>query len=268
MLRVSILGLMASSAIALNDLSATEGWGYHSDIGPKNWYTINSQFELCRSGLQQSPINLVNPHKQSIFPLEFNYLTEELVVADDMVTQLTLDNELYELSLGRGIQVNLSNPQQSLKWRGQKYRLIQYHFHTPAQHEINGQKYPLEIEFVHQGAAGRVLLLSVLVEYGKENSDLAAIAAYLPKREAKPTPVAGIYLSPLHLIPKHHSYFSYTGSLTVPPCIEGIEWIVMSTPLTASKNSIERILKAGEYNARPVQALHARLVNLNYLPTP
>lgn len=119
----------------------------------------------------------------------------------------------------------------------------------------------MEIHFVHQGANGTLAVIGVFVRNGKENAAFKEIVAHLPKREGDIMTVNDKYLNPNDLLPIRQDYYSFAGSLTTPPCTQGVQWIVMAEPITASAVQIAKLKRAiGNANARPVQALHDRPV--------
>ncbi len=138
----------------------------------------------------------------------------------------------------------------------QSYRLVQYHVHSPSEHHVEGKRYPLEIHFVHKHADGLLAVVGVLVEEGQEvGAEAEAVAAvweHLPATKGGHAEL-DIEVDPIDLLPKHHDYFFYSGSLTTPPCTEHVRWHVLATPLPMSAAHIASFKAIYSDNARPIQ---------------
>ena len=158
------------------------------------------------------------------------------------------------------MQLNFhTDPRESISLNGKDYKLVQFHIHTPSEHLWHGQSFAMEIHFVHQGENGELAVIGVFVKGGAENSALQKIVNNLPERNGIEQTINGEQINPADLLPAKHDYYSYAGSLTTPPCSEGVQWIVLSEPITASPAQILKIRKAAKgANARPMQALNER----------
>ena len=216
-------------------------WGYAGKHGPAHWGEVAA---TCQVGQQQSPVNIhTQKAKKGTLPA--------LAVHWDKATGEVVNN-------GHTIQVNLP-PGGYLELDGTRYDLAQFHFHTPSEHQLNGKSSPLEIHFVHNTAEGKLAVVGAMVKTGAENAALKPLFAKLPAtQEAKNQ----LEVDPAALLPAKLEYFTYQGSLTTPPCSEGVRWMVLETPIAASKAQIDAFRKLFPQNARPIQPLHARSIEL------
>ncbi len=218
-------------------------WGYNKEIGPDRWANISSAFASCKTGYNQSPINIVAAKNTHLEKITFDYPT----------TQGTLLNN------GHTIQFSPMN-KQFLYNEKESYQLIQFHFHSPSENLIDGQSYPLEAHFVHEDTNGQILVLAVLYQEGKENKTLKKLWDKLPNLAT--TSHEMNHFNIRNLIPEHFEYYRFSGSLTTPPCTEGITWIVTDQHPTLSKEQIAQFyqLMGGPTN-RPIQPIHGRIIN-------
>jgi carbonic anhydrase len=217
-------------------------WSYQGQEGTAHWGMLSQAYMTCEAGSHQSPIDITMPrHTKSQEHLVFQYQS---------ATVRALDN-------GHTIQVNVP-PGSDLHLNGKTYRLGQFHFHDPSEHRLDGRTFPLEMHLVHQDAKGHVAVIAVLVEAGAPNESLAAIWTMLPTKVGE----AGSErtLHPQGLLPASTHHFSYHGSLTTPPCTEGVQWIVLRDPITMSAEQIGQFISVIGRNARPIQPLHGRWI--------
>jgi carbonic anhydrase len=201
---------------------------------------LSQAYMACESGSHQSPIDIsMQRHAQQQERLVFHYQSG---------LARALDN-------GHTIQVNVP-PGNELHLNGLTYYLSQFHFHDPSEHHVDGRTYPMEIHLVHQDRKGHVVVIGVFVETGSQNQSLADIWAMLPMNAGE---VGSEHpFTPQDLIPSNSHHFSYHGSLTTPPCTEGVQWIVLRDPISMSVQQIAQFASIVGHNARPVQPLHGR----------
>ena len=207
---------------------------------------------LCASGAQQSPVDLVDAIEADTPPVGFNWS----VTRGGTVT-----------NTGSTLEVDLSLSG-SLETQGQSYTLKGFHFHTPSEHTIEGRKFPLEIHLVHETEAGALAIVGVLVQEGPPLDQLDPIWATTPVRPGAAQVLFEI--DPLRLIPGDRTHYLYEGSTTTPPCSETATWIVMASPISASRAQIEAYLQLFSSNARPVQPLNRRYIlkSRSFTPPP
>jgi len=221
----------------------TPHWSYEGEEGPEHWASISKEFETCESGVRQSPIDLVSRTIEvGLDDLELDWKPSDLAIIDN----------------GHTIQANIPAGNTSVI-DGVVYDLVQFHFHKPSEHEVKGEAFPMELHFVHKNAAGGLAVIGVLLTVGEPNPAYDILWAAQP--EAKPAEgesnkVAGFDLTKL-LPPDLHAW-RYPGSLTTPPCTEGVSWNVLATPAAVSQHQIDEFRY--DHNARPVQEIGDRLV--------
>lgn len=217
-------------------------WDYAGKIGPEHWATLSPQYQEC-AGKNQSPVDIEQSITADLTPPQFHYHSGGLE---------TLNN-------GHTLQTNYA-PGNSLIVDGKTFELKQFHAHAPSENRINGKSYPMEIHLVHADRDGNLAVVAVMLSEGAENPALKNAWAQLPQHVGDKHKLAAAVATE-DLLPTHRSYYRYEGSLTTPPCTEGVRWLVMQQPVTASKAQIAQFVRVlGHPNNRPVQALNARLV--------
>lgn len=218
-------------------------WTYEGRGAPENWGELSEEFKVCESGVNQSPINIDNVIDGQLKPLNINIHTH---------AQKIINN-------GHSIQINV-NDDDDFSIDGSTYQLKQFHFHSPSENEIKGKQYPLELHFVHSKDDGEIAVLAIMLEEGAVNSAIEQILKNIPK-ERNQEKELGSNIDLTALYPKDKSYYRFSGSLTTPPCSEGVVWLVMKESIFASKEQIQQFQKAlGHSNNRPIQPLHGRLI--------
>lgn len=155
---------------------------------------------------------------------------------------------------GHGIQVNVANAG-GFVMGDHRYDLLQFHFHTPAEHLLQGRRFPLEAHFVHRRDDGMLGVIGVFVQEGAPNPILQPVLDELAGRTG-----AAARLDISGLLPRERTYYRYAGSLTTPPCSEAVDWVVMEQPITASRDQIATLVRYYADNARPVQPLYRRFI--------
>lgn len=237
--------LLAFSVTSLAASEKAPSWAYEGATGPQNWGELSADFNLCRQGRNQSPINIQNTIDAELPELVFNYDS----------------SPLREINNGHTIQQNVE-PGSTLKIPAHEssYELKQFHFHSPSEHTINGQSYPMEVHFVHANADGALAVVGVLFEEGDENSELSKLWSYMPKN-AGDTSEQSIGIEETNLLPSTREYYYYSGSLTTPPCSEGVSWVVLKKPVQVSSAQIRQFKeRMGQATNRPVQPHNARII--------
>lgn len=231
-----------ASAQPLKKKHTEEHWSYSGTSGPTFWGRLSEKNRLCERGSDQSPIDLKDALPGEGDTLRFEYFP----------SPVTLRNT------GHTIQVDVQNGSSFQNGRG-RYELKQYHFHTPSEHTRAGKSFPMEIHLVHANDEGKLAVVGVWVELGSRNAALDAVFQNLP---AKPGSVSveGLLLNPTALLPRRGGYYVYPGSLTTPPCSEGVSWHMLKTPIQISRAQLDAFRKVFKMNARPVQPLRDRVL--------
>ena len=236
----SVMGVILLGGVA-QVMAAS--WPYQGDTGPAHWGELTQDFFRCKQGSQQSPINIVT---QNVEHANTSRITPAYHASLAQV-----------INTGHTIQVNLTDAGGIVAPDG-RYKLLQFHFHTPSEETLDGQAFPLDMHLVHQDAAGQLEVLTLLIKEGKPNVALQAMFARLPSHPGESYLMAGF--DPSHLFPSSLAHFSFEGSLTTPPCSEGVTWRVMQTPIEMSGRQIQAFHQQFKMNARPTQDLNGRTV--------
>ena len=231
------IGLLSSTlAVA----APAPHWEYTGEKGAAHWSEVDPSFATCALGHQQSPINIDHAVKADLPALAFHYGNAAPTIWNN----------------GHTVQVNLPAGN-TVDVGGQSYELLQFHFHTPSEELIKGKSMPMVVHFVHKNAAGDLGVVAVLIQAGQANPALSPVFDHLPRAGEKIS-VDGLSLDLSALLPKTLGYYDFTGSLTTPPCSEGVHWMVLKSPITLSAAQIEAFRKLVGSNARPVQPLNGR----------
>lgn len=216
-------------------------FGYSGAKGPSHWGGISEHWGACSAGRNQSPVNLTRLIEADLPPIEVNYATFGAEV----------------INTSHSIQVNY-RPGSTLKVDGRSFTLLQFHFHTPSEHHVDDRDFPIEAHLVHQDEQGSLAVVGVLFEFGPPNDLINLIAAAMPAGPGQRSPL-GNNLTAQGLLPASRHYYRYNGSLTTPPCSEGVLWIIMRERLTVSRDQVAGFERAlGFANNRPIQPANAR----------
>lgn len=216
-------------------------WGYIGEGNPENWGNLSSTYSACKAGLEQSPIDLAGGIGAEVPNLEIKYNAIPLKI----------------LNNGHTIQVNAS-PGNSIMLEGEEYSLLQFHFHHPSEHTVDGKEYPMEVHFVHQNAKGELAVLGVFFTEGQENRAFMPVWKAMPTEKTSEQSIRDVQVNLTQMLPSDRDSYRYFGSLTTPPCSEIVRWIVFETPLELSSTQIEQFRQIFPLNARPTQPLNRR----------
>jgi carbonic anhydrase len=227
-------------------------WSYEGATGPAHWAELDPGCTVCGEGKAQSPVNLVPATAQEGSHAKLDYSTTSLRIAQHEHVTSLLDN-------GHTIQVTVDEGSTFTTGRG-IYQLVQFHFHTPSEHTVDGRSFPMEIHFVHQSADGHLAVIGIFYVEGPANENLAKLIAHFPAGSGQSAhlPAEKIDLD-LHL-PTDRAAYTYIGSLTTPPCTEGVEWYVLREPMPASREQLAAFAERLHKNHRPLQPLNGRTI--------
>ncbi|MGE7624065.1 carbonic anhydrase [Viridibacillus sp. NPDC096237] len=222
-------------------------WSYEEDIGPNNWANLDPSFSMCGKGMEQSPINI---------DLEDVVLDKNLgdIKFDYQPTKFTIMNN------GHTIQANDASRKNSIVINGEKYTFLRMHFHNPSEHQINGHHFAMEAHLVHENSKGQKAVLGILINPGKENKLLTEFWSKLPPKVTEADIPLNNAIDLTNFLPIDKKVYRYSGSLTTPPCSEGIIWSVMEQPIEMSEAQIDAFSSIISNNNRPVQPLNNRKV--------
>lgn len=218
-------------------------WQYSGAYGPANWAEMRKDYALCGRGQRQSPIDIVATRLQAQPRLQFDYRSAPLRIVND----------------GHTVRVRFANGSRLLIG-GHAETLQQFHFHIPGGDQVRGEAFPMAMHFLHKSRSGQLVALVVLFRLGARNEALAALLPKMPEAGQPERVLPDTRFNPADLLPASKAYYVYDGSLTAPPCTEGVRWIVMQQPLELSAAQLARLSELFPNNARPVQPLHGRVV--------
>jgi carbonic anhydrase len=217
-------------------------WSYGGQTGPQAWGRLKPEFRQCAVGQRQSPIDIREGIALDLEAVQFNYQPGSFSVVD------TGHTVQVEVAAGNSIEVN-----------GRRYLLQQFHFHRPSEERIDGRQFEMDVHLVHRDAEGRLAVVAVLLERGAAQPLLQTVWNNLPLEKHEPFAGRG-ELDPGQLLPADRRYYTYMGSLTTPPCTEGVLWLVMQQPLTVSAQQIDIFSRLYPMNARPIQRAAGRMI--------
>lgn len=240
------LGIAAITILSASSYNYHATWSYSGKTGPEYWGDLKKEYQMCKIGKNQSPIDIKTNSLQTfdtnLKPFKIKYLGKGYEVINN----------------GHTIKVKTEG-KNCIKVDGIKFKLAQFHFHTPSENTINGKHFPMEAHFVHLDKNGNITVLAVMFKIGKENKSLNKMLAVLPTKVGEENKVMG-NLNPMELLPKNKAYYRFNGSLTTPPCSEGVRWIVFKTPVEISQAQYEKMHAVMGTNNRPVQPINARVI--------
>lgn len=217
-------------------------WAYQGPSGPEHWHELSPEFKQCGTGQRQSPIDIREGIPVELDPIQFDYKLSAFRVIDN----------------GHTVQVNVESGNRILV-NGRRYELVQFHFHRPSEERLNGRQFEMVAHLVHKDLEGKLAVIAVLIEEGKGHPIVQQVWNNLPLE--KRTEQAGMQgLDLQQLLPEDRRYVTYMGSITTPPCTEGVLWMVMKKPVSVSAQQIAIFSRLYPMNARPVQPLGDRLI--------
>lgn len=217
-------------------------WSYEGESGPANWSKINVDWAKCGNGNRQSPIDIRDGMKVELEQISFDYHPSSFSVVDN----------------GHTVQVGVSGGNY-ITVQNRMFELQQFHFHRPSEERINGKAFEMVVHLVHRDAEGRLAVLALLLERGAPQATIQTVWNNLPLEKFE-TMQPTILLDPAEMLPARRDYYTYMGSLTSPPCSEGVLWLVMKQPVQASPAQMALFSRLYPLNARPVQAGNGRII--------
>jgi carbonic anhydrase len=217
-------------------------WDYAGSGGPEAWARIEPQFAKCASGVRQSPIDIRDGIKVELDPVLFDYRPSAFRVVDN----------------GHTVQVNVA-PGNMIEVMGRRYELQQFHFHRPSEERIDGKPFDMVAHLVHKDGEGRLAVVAVLLERGSAQAVVQSVWNNLPLEKGDEVNARGT-LNVADLLPPTRGYYTYMGSLTTPPCSEGVLWMVMKSPVPISADQLAIFARLYPMNARPIQSASGRLI--------
>jgi len=246
LLSLSVLGIcvgLSAAAGAQQSAPAGAAWGYYGKTGPLNWGKLDPAYSACSKGKQQSPIDIRGAKvDKALQPIEFHYLSGPVKL----------------LNNGHTVRIDVA-PGSYIVFNGVRYDLVEFHFHHPAEDLVAGKLADLQIDLVHKSGDGHLAIIGVRVNEGAVNGSLAALWPSLPQTPGATASLED-YFNPLGLLPPDRSYWTYLGSITVPPCTEGVRWIAMQNSTELAQDQIQTFARLYPDDARQPQPLHGRKI--------
>ena len=240
-LLTSILGLLVLPTFSAAQESRPPHWSYSGSDDPKHWGKLDPSYSACSLGHTESPINITHAKPADLPALKLDYRAVALNIIDN----------------GHTIEVNYV-PGSTLTVGDKTYTLKQFHFHHPSEEHVNGKRFPLAVHLVHSDPDGHLAVVAVLFEEGTANPLIDALWKNIPSEKEKAQDVPAVSVRAQDLLPSEHGYFTFSGSLTTPPCTEGVTWYVLKSHATVSAAQIETFAKIYPKNARPIQPTNGR----------
>ncbi|UCV18754.1 carbonic anhydrase [Ferribacterium limneticum] len=217
-------------------------WDYEGAGGPENWSKLDQNNKVCAIGQRQSPIDIKDGIKVDLEPIKFNYQPSTFRIIDN----------------GHTVQVEIG--ESSISLTGKTYELVQFHFHRPSEEKVNGQRFDMVAHLVHKADDGQLAVVAVLLERGTENAFIQTLWNNMPLEKNLPVAPPTTTIDLNTLLPTARNYYTYMGSLTTPPCSEGVLWLVMKQPVQVSPDQINIFSRLYKNNARPIQPSGGRLI--------
>jgi len=233
-------------ALAISAPAYAADWTYEGPTGADRWGQLHTDFEVCERGIMQSPVDLGKANATGDVEVSLNWQPGALTM----------------LNNGHTVQVNFAEGSTMMSG-GKTFNLIQVHFHTPSEHTVDGEHYPLTGHFVHASDEGELAVLGVMYTAGTAHSEMQKLVDAAPAEMADAMLVDGVTVDPNMLLPVNDGeigVYRYMGSLTTPPCSEGVNWHVVPEPVEVSADQIAAMEGIMGMNARPVQLLNGRLL--------
>jgi len=217
-------------------------WSYEGAGGPESWGALQPEFATCSTGTRQSPIDITDGIKVELDAVQFNYRPSNFRVIDN----------------GHTVQVNVAVGN-TIEVTGKRYELVQFHFHRPSEERINGKPFDMVVHLVHKGVEGKLAVIAVLLDRGSAQPVVQNVWNNLPLEKGDEVMAKG-QIDLMALLPTDRRYFTYMGSLTTPPCSEGVLWMVMKTPVEISAEQLSIFSRLYPMNARPIQSASGRII--------
>ncbi len=217
-------------------------WTYGGKNGPEHWGALDAAYAACSEGSNQSPIDITAPVERDLRSVAFHYQPSELHIVND----------------GRTVQVNY-DPGSYIEAEGVRYDVLQFHYHAPSEHAVDGKLFAAEFHIVHRSAAGKLAVVGVFLQAGAENPAFDPFIDNLPV-EKTDVRDAGVQANAADMLPAVRTTYRYSGSLTTPPCSEEVSWLVMTVPVELSATQLSRLAGVCQGNNRPLQALNGRTI--------
>jgi carbonic anhydrase len=218
-------------------------WGYSGNERPENWGKLDHTYATCDTGVNQSPINLTDFLEADLPALKFSYSATASEI----------------LNNGHTIQANFSTGS-SVNIDGIDFNLLQCHFHSPSENTIDNKSFPMEGHCVHASANGELAVVAIMYEVDKENKAISDLWSQMPEKNGDKNTLTS-QVNANQFMPVDKDYYRFNGSLTTPPCTEGVRWVVLKNSVSISQKQLDQFVHVMHHpNNRPVQPANARMI--------
>jgi carbonic anhydrase len=244
-MRIPALAALVLGMAAMAAAQTTAHWDYQGKYGALTWGKLDPAYKACSQGHEQSPIDIRHAHlNKALQPIEFHY----------MAGPMTLENN------GHTVIVNVSHGSYIVAG-GVRYDLVQFHFHHPSEEAVSGKLADMVVHLLHKSADGKLAVIAVRLneDIGNPNATLATLWQHLPATAGTTEQVTDM-VNPGGLLPADRGYWTYMGSLTTPPCTEGVRWFVFEQELSLSRDQLRAFSAIFKMNSRPLQDPHGRRI--------
>ena len=247
---VMVAVVLLTAGAASFGAEETHHFSYSGATGPAKWGSLEPDYSACALGKTQSPIDIKEDAAKpaDLPPIRFDYKPASLKMIDN----------------GHTIEINYE-PGSFITVGDKRYELLRFHFHKPSEEKINGKSADMVAHLVHRSADGQLAVVAVLLQSGPINPLIRTLWAHLPHLKEKGTETVfdTVSINAADLLPQDRGYYTYGGSLTTPPCSEGVTWFVLKGRTSISADEIARFARLYPMNARPVQALNGREIEVS-----
>ncbi len=243
---VALAVVVVGAAVVMAEEHGGSGhaWSYEGATGPEHWGDLKPEYAPCKIGTSQSPIDIAGAVKADLPALQFAYRPGPLALVNN----------------GHTIQINVP-PGSFVTVGGKRYQLVQLHFHHPSEETVGGKGFAMVAHLVHKDTEGKLAVVAVLLTPGRANATIESAWGHLPAHEGIEQAFPGVTVDPSGLLPAERGYYTFAGSLTTPPCTEGVTWIVLKTATELSQAQVDAFARLFPHNARPTQPLNGRAVS-------
>jgi carbonic anhydrase len=246
-LHLAAVFVLSFGGLALGQTTTTP-WSYSGKTGPLGWSRLDPAYKICAEGHEQSPVDIRGARlNKNLPPIEFHY----------MGGAVTLENT------GNTVRVYV-NPGSYIVYDSVRYDLQQFHFHHPSEEAVKGKLTDMVVHLVHQSADGKIAVVAIrfTMDRGEPNTLLASLWPHLPQKAGEKEKLDEM-INPGGFLPADRGYWTYTGSLTAPPCTEGVRWLIFEDVLSMSRTQLNTFKAIYPMNSRPLQELHGRRIEAN-----
>ena len=243
----SVLLVIAVVLLPLNSRAQWKTpWSYEGAKGAEHWGDLDPDYAACKTGKEQSPIDIRHAEKAALPVIRFEYKSGPIRIINNGYTAVRVN---YPKGNGNFLVVG-----------DKRYELTQFHFHRPSEEYIHGKPYDMVIHLMHADSDGKIAAAAVLLKKGSANAAIEELWEYMPRTKDNEQEIAGVEVNPAGLLPHDTAYYTYEGSQTAPPCTEGVTWFVLKTPVSVSAEEISAFAELYPRDVRPLQPLNGRVV--------